>query len=118
MGDLLQHLRHLQRYRSEYTEYATTSFRICRICNKIVQNMRQYRSEYATVSFRICNNMIQNGSKLWICPELSVSSKCFHPFCHIPYLGFVVNEERLQRLLSFQKDLSFIRTDICCCVIS
>ena len=46
--DLLQHLRHLKQYRSEYVEYAeyaeyedyaTISFRICKICNNIVQNM-------------------------------------------------------------------------------
>ena len=77
--DLLQHLRHLKQYRSEYAEYAeyedyaTISFRICKICNNIVQNMQ---------------NMRQDGSdwfKLWICPELSVSSKYFHPFCPDPF---------------------------------
>ena len=77
--DLLQHLRHLKQYPSEYAEYAeyedyaTISFRICKICNNIVQNMQ---------------NMRQDGTdwfKLWICPELSVSSKYFHPFCPDPF---------------------------------
>ena len=68
-NNIVQNMPNMQQFRSEYAEYATISFRIC---NNIVQNMQ---------------NMRQDGSewfKLWICPELSVSSKLFHPFCPDP----------------------------------
>ena len=108
---------------------ATISFRIYRICNNIVQNMQnmqQNLSEYATISFRICNNIVQNMQNMqnmqqyrseyatiWFrmvqnCGFVLNYLFLLNVFTHSarsPIWVFVVNEERLQRLLSFQKDI-------------
>ena len=88
-------VRNMQQYSSEY---ATISFRICRTCNNIVQNMQQYRSEYATIWFRMVQNCGFVLNYLFLLNVFTHSSRS-------PIWVFVVNEERLQRLLSFQRDI-------------
>ena len=94
-NNIVQNIQNMQQYRSEYAEYATKSFRIC---NNIVQNMQQYRSEYATIWFRMVQNCGFVLNYLFLLNVFTHSSRS-------PIWVFVVNEERLQRLLSFQKDI-------------
>jgi len=103
--DLLQHLRNLKQYPSKYAEYSEYM--------KIMQKFRSEYEDYATISFRICricDKMVQKGSKLWICPELSVSSKYFHPFCPDPLFQCSFSLET--RLYHSSEQI------FCCCVIS